>query len=148
MDEIGNILPSLFRRQIRREEPYLLELLLPLWPRIAGKSMAQHSQPVFYAAGALTLAADCPTWSAQLRHMDEEIRAQVNGFLGQPVVKKLRIKTITQPGMFSSLRLSRGSVPPTPPWVEQAIKTTSIADPAIALALASSYAKYFNRPRR
>ncbi|MFZ0959512.1 MAG: DUF721 domain-containing protein [Terriglobia bacterium] len=148
MDEIGKILPSLFRRQIRREDPHLLEILLPLWPRIAGKTMAQHSQPALFASGVLTLATDCATWGTQLRQMTEEIRAEINGFLRQPVVRKLKIKTVTQPGLFSPARPSRGTPPPTPPRVEHAMDTASIADPEIASALAASYAKYFNRPRR
>jgi hypothetical protein len=148
VDEIGKILPSLFRKQICRAEPHLLEILLPLWPRIAGKTMAQHSQPALFASGVLTLATDCATWGTQLRHMTEDIRAEINGFLGQPIVKKLRIKTVTQSDLFSPPRLSRGTASPAPPPVKQAMDTDSIADPEIASTLASSYAKYFNRPRR
>jgi hypothetical protein len=147
VDEIGKMLPAVFRKQIRRAEPHLLEILLPLWPRIAGKTMAQHSQPTFFASGVLTLATDSATWSAQLKHFTGEIRAEINGFLGQPIVKKLRINTVTQPGLFSPPRVSRGTALPAPPPANQAMDTDSIADPEIASALASSYAKYFNRPR-
>lgn len=149
MDEIGKILPSLFRKQIRREEPRLLEILLPLWPRIAGKSMAQHSQPSFFSSGVLTLAADCDTWGTQLRHMSEEIRAEINSFLGQAVVKKLRIRTVNPTAIFS--------LPPQPkyttaqpvlPAATKAMDTGAIADHEVAVALARSYAKYFNRARR
>ena len=38
-----------FGNESGREEPHLLEILLPLWPRIAGKSIAKHSQPVLFA---------------------------------------------------------------------------------------------------
>jgi hypothetical protein len=148
VDEIGKILPSLFRKQIRREEPHLLEILVPLWPRIAGRSIAEHSQPSGFVAGVLTLNADCATWCNQLKFMAEEIRTKINSFLGQPIVKKLRIKTVTQHSLFSPPRPSRGTISPARPLVEQAMDTTSIPDPSIALALASSYAKYFNRPRR
>ena len=80
--------------------------------------------------------------------MAEEIRTKINSFLGQPIVKKLRIKTVTQPDLFFGPRVSRGSAPLAPPSVNQLMDTDSIADPEIATALASSYAKYFNRPRR
>ncbi len=148
MDEIGKILPRLFRNQIRRTEPHLLEILLPLWPNVAGRSMAQHSQPTHFASGVLTLATDSATWSAQLRHLTEEIRAEINSFLGQAVVKKLRIKTVTHPGLFSAPRASRQTIPAAPPQTGAEINTTAISDPEIASMLASSYAKYFNRPRR
>jgi hypothetical protein len=148
VDDIGKILPSLFRKQIRREEPHLLEILLPLWPRIAGKTMAQHSQPAFFASGVLTLTTDCATWGAQLRHMAEEIRAGINGFLGQPLVKKLRIKIATQPSLYSPPRPLRETARPVPTWAEKALDTASIVDREIASTLADSYAKYFTRRGR
>jgi hypothetical protein len=148
VDEIGKILPSLFRKQIRRAEPHLLDILLPLWPRIAGRTMAQHSQPALFVSGVLTLTTECATWGTQLRHMTEEIRTEINGFLGQPIVKKLRIKTVTQPALFSPPRVSPGSAPLAPPPVVPPMDTDSIGDPEVATALASSCAKYFNRPRR
>ena len=146
VDEIGKILPSWFRKQIRRADPHLLEILLPMWPRIAGKTMALHSQPAFFASGVLTVSTDCATWGTQLRQMTEEIRAEINGFLGVPMVKKLRIKTVTEPSLFSLPRPSRPAAPPA--LGEQAVDTTVIADREIASALATSFAKYFNRPRR
>ena len=131
-----------------RTEPPLLEILVPLWPRIAGKSMAQHSQPAFFASGVLTLTTDCATWGAELRRLSEEIRAEVNGFLGRSIVRKLRIKTVTQPGLFSPSRSARVTSPPWAPAREQPLDTTPIPDPESASALERSYAKYFHHPRR
>jgi hypothetical protein len=144
--EIGKLLPVLFKKQIRRAEPHLLEILVPLWPRIVGRTMAQHTRPAHFDLSTLTLHADCPTWGTQLRHMTDEIRTTVNGFLGQAIVKKLRIKTVTQPDLFStSRRADRATLPSLP--VDVAMVTDAIVDPEIAATLASSYAKYFNRPR-
>ena len=148
MDEVGKLLPALFRKQVRRLEPRLLEILLPLWPRIAGKTMAQHSKPTCFASGVLTLATDGAAWGTALRHMTTEIRAEINGFLGQPVVKKLRINTVIQPDLFSFPSPPRRTALPAPLLGNQVMDTTSIADREIASALASSYAKYFDRPRR
>ena len=145
MYEIGKLLPALFKKQIRRAEPHLLEILAPLWPRIVGKTMARHSRPALFELGVLPLHADCATWGTQLRHMTEEIRTEVIGFLGQAIVKKLRVKTVSQPDLFS--RGTNGIAPSPPPLAEMVMDTDSIADPEIAAALASSYAKYFNRPR-
>ena len=146
MDELGKVLPSLFRKQLRRPEPYFLEVLLPLWPRIVGKSMAQHSHPALFEGGVLTLTTDCATWSKQLRFMAEEIRAEINGYLGQVMVKKLKVTTATQPGLFSSPWAARAGAPHAPP-AKQPVNTDGIADPEIAATLASSYAKYFSRSR-
>ena len=96
MEEIGNILPALFRTHLRRDSAPLLEILVPLWPRIAGRGIAEHSQPVAFVAGILTLRTSCTPWAGQLRRMTEEIRAEVNSFLGCPVVKKVRVQLGTK----------------------------------------------------
>jgi hypothetical protein len=147
VDEIGNILPALFKKEIGRAEPHFLDILLPLWPRIAGKAMAQHSQPAVFASGVLTLNVDSATWGTQLRHMTQEIRTEINRFLGQSIVKKLRIKTAPQPGLFASTRASGQPETLAPPFVQPVADLESVADPEIATALAISYGKYFNRPR-
>jgi hypothetical protein len=58
--------------------------------------MAQHCLPIAFSAGSLTLASDCPSWNAQIRLLAEEIRAEINGFLGSPVVKKIRVQVVGQ----------------------------------------------------
>lgn len=148
MDEIGKFLPTLFRKQIARAEPHLLEILIPLWPRISGKFIADHSQPASFASGVLTLNTDSATWSTQLRQMTDEIRGGINGFLGKPIVKKLRIRTVTYPELFSTPR----STPRLPPAAslrpDKPMHMDSIADPEIAATIENSFVKYFNRPGR
>lgn len=95
MQEIGTVLPAIFRRYVERGEPRIVEVLAPFWPRVAGKAIAANSAPVAFAAGTLTVGTPVPPWAVQLRSMSEEIRAAVNGFLGGPVVKRLRIEVST-----------------------------------------------------
>jgi predicted nucleic acid-binding Zn ribbon protein len=90
--EIGKVLPAVFKGHMRRVNPPLVEILAPLWPCVAGKSIAERSEPIAFEAGVLTLAAQSASWAAQLGSMAEEIRAQVNAFLGAPLVKKLRVR--------------------------------------------------------
>jgi predicted nucleic acid-binding Zn ribbon protein len=148
VDEIGKVLPALFKKQIGRSEPHLLDILVPLWPRIVGRIMAEHSQPAAFASGLLTLNTDSATWAVQLRHMTEEIRGGVNKFLGQAIVKKLRIKAATGRSLFASPRPVGRIASPARPQAEESMNTDSITDPEIAAALANSFAKYFNRPGR
>jgi hypothetical protein len=147
VDEIGKLLPALFKREVRRPQPHLLEIMVPLWPRVVGKAMAQHSRPISFEFGTLTLHTDCPTWGNQLRQMIEEIRAKVNGLLGQAMVKKLRIKTVPHLETILDAAKERPATPREISSLEMAMICDSIADPEIAAALASSYAKYFHRPR-
>lgn len=92
MEDIGKLLPAIFRKQVRRSSPSLVEFLAPLWPRVAGRPIAQHSRPATFEQGTLTLLASCPSWSAELRRMAEEIRAGINSYMGTPIVKKLRVQ--------------------------------------------------------
>lgn len=95
MEEIGKLLPSIFKNQFRREDARVVEVLGPLWARVAGRSIAEHSRPLTFVTGTLTLATTCPTWAAQLRQMTEEIRGEINRFLGCLVVKKLRVQLVS-----------------------------------------------------
>lgn len=147
MYEIGKLLPSAFKKQVRRTDPHWLGILLPLWPCIAGKTMAQRCQPGLLRSGVLTLETDSTTWATQLRQMREEIRAEINAFLGQPVVGKLRIIVVPQLDLFSQRKSSR--LPPRRPApADVAADTAAIPDPEIARIVAASYAKYFARERR
>lgn len=92
MEEIGKSLPAVFKRRAPRDEPQWVEVLGLLWPRVAGKAVAEHSRPVAFGSGTLTLSTPCETWAAQLRQLEEEILEAVNAFLGGAVVKELRVR--------------------------------------------------------
>ncbi|PYV12717.1 MAG: hypothetical protein DMG23_00195 [Acidobacteria bacterium] len=92
VEEIGNILPAVLRKRVRQGELTVVELLAPFWARVAGKPIAQRSRPAAFKAGTLTLICNCPSWAGQLRQMEEEIRAEINSFLGKPIIKKLRVQ--------------------------------------------------------
>lgn len=92
MEEIGKSLPGILRGYLRRESPHLIEVLAPLWPRVAGAAIAQHSRPVFFSAGTLTVETASEIWAVQLCQMGEEIRAEINGCLGLPLVKRLMVR--------------------------------------------------------
>jgi predicted nucleic acid-binding Zn ribbon protein len=91
LEKIARILPAVLKGQVRRTEPPLIEVLAPLWPCVAGKAMAEHCRPIAFNQGTLTLIAECSTWRTQLQQMAEEIRAEVNSFLGKPIVRRLRV---------------------------------------------------------
>ena len=97
MEEISKILPLIFREQVRRDNPRVIEIIAPLWPQIAGKPMARHSKPVAFEEGILTLESDCSTWSAQLRSMAEEIKVEINSYLGVSVIRKLHVCYVSTP---------------------------------------------------
>jgi predicted nucleic acid-binding Zn ribbon protein len=97
MEEIGKIIPLVFRKQVRHNEQRVMQILAPLWPQAAGKAMSRHSKPVAFNAGMLTLESDSSAWSAEMNAMTEKIQARVNKFLGESVVRKLRVRYVPNP---------------------------------------------------
>jgi hypothetical protein len=91
MEEVGKILPKVLQPQFSRLEPPVVEVLAPLWIRVAGQALAKECRPVAFSSGTLTLETKDPDWAEPLQQMAEHIRAHVNNFLGKPVVKHLRI---------------------------------------------------------
>jgi len=83
--------------QLSRLESPVVEVLAPLWSRVAGKALAKECRPVAFSAGTLTLATEDPDWAEPLQQMAEEIREHVNKFLGKPLVRHLRILSVRKP---------------------------------------------------
>lgn len=99
MEEIGKILPSLFKSQLSRLEPPVAEVLAPFWTHVAGKALAEQCRPSAFRAGTLTLVTDNADWAAPIKQMAEEIRAQANKFLGRPLVKHIKVLRISNDGV-------------------------------------------------
>lgn len=94
MREISAVFPAVFKSYLSGGDPRVVEILAPLWPRVAGKAIATNSRPVAFAAGTLTVAASGP-WAAQLEAIAEELRGAVNGYLGRAIVKKVEVRRAT-----------------------------------------------------
>ncbi len=153
MQEIGRVLPALFKGYLAPEGSRVLELLVPLWPRMTGKAVAAHSYPVSFDSGLLTVATSDPNWAKQLRGLSEQIKVEVNSFWGRALVNKVRIveqkhsapPKIKQASASNPSRLAgnigsaRGLTPPD---------DAARLDPEIRQILARSYAKYFDRTTR
>src|SRR5271167_2934498 len=130
----------------------LVGLLSALWPRAVGKGIAQHSRPVSFVSGTLTLATTCPSWAAQLGQMGEEVRATINGFLGRPLVRSVRVRQ-TPSLVLHSDRSKVG----TRNWELETEKPKLASpdskpvlelgnlDPEIAPLVEEAFARYFSR---
>ncbi|MGH9326491.1 MAG: DUF721 domain-containing protein [Terriglobia bacterium] len=148
MEEIARILPKVLQKApLRRRQP-VLEILVPLWPRVVGKLIARFSRPASYHQGVLTVAASSPPWATQIREMREEIRAKVNGFLGAPVVKKLRVRYALPLQLEAEIPApeAQAAMPPENPslrlpWTEDENRL----EPEIARIVERSFRKYFSR---
>ena len=98
MEEIGKSLPTIFKRHLRGGDERMVEILRVLWPRVAGKGIAENSRPIAFVAGTLTLETNCASWAVQLRRISEEVRSGVNQFLGFNVVKVIQVRLASNLG--------------------------------------------------
>lgn len=145
MEEIGKILPAALKSQLRHSEAPLLDLLTPLWPRIVGKAVARQCRPVSFFGGTLTIATSCPTWAAQLRQLGEQIRAEVNRYLGSDLVRKLRVRLDST---VMPSELPGDKTVPAEPAALDAPKAAAMLSDEVGSVLLRSYAKYFARGAR
>lgn len=144
MREIGVILPSVLRQQVRGTDSALAELLAPLWPRVVGRALAQQCRPLAFEEGTLTVETSCTAWAAELRRLREEVRAVVNGYLGKPVVKKLRVQYAASETPAERPSAARVTLPvpaSTPSLPDELGKL----DAEISGIVARSFSKYFSR---
>jgi hypothetical protein len=147
MEEIGIILPKVLKPQFSRLEPPVVEVLAPLWARVAGKALARQCRPVAFSAGTLTLAADDADWAELLQQMAEEIRAHVNDFLGKPVVKHLRILRVGKVDRSNRAQRRPENLPASKPNRKDWPGRASDLAPDIAPVIGRPYAKHFGRKR-
>ena len=147
MEEIGKILPKVLKPQLSRLDPPVVEVLAPLWTRVAGKALARQCRPVAFSTGTLTLATDDADWAEPLQQMAEEIRAHVNNFLGKPVVKHLRILRVGKLGRSDRARWRPENLPVSKPNRKDWPGKVSGLAPDMAQAIARPYTKYFGLKR-
>jgi hypothetical protein len=145
MEEIGNILTKVLKPELSRLEPPVVEVLAPLWARVAGKALARQCRPVAFSAGTLTLAADDADWAEPLRQMAEEIRAHVNDFLGKPVVRHLRILRVGKLDRIGRAQRRPESIPVSKPTPKDWPGTVSGLAPDTMQVIGQPYVKHFGR---
>ena len=152
MEEVGRILPSVVGKHMHDADPRLVQVLSALWPRAVGKEIAQHSRPVSFASGTLTLATACPSWAAQLGQMGEEVRAAINGFLGRPLVRKVRVRHTPSLVLESdkskvgtrNWKLETGESKLDSPDSKPALELANL-DPEVGRTVAEAFTRYFSK---
>ena len=147
MEEIGILLPKVLKPQLSRLEPPVIEVLAPLWTRVAGKALAKQCQPVAFSGGTLTLATNDADWAEPLQQLAEEIQAHVNNFLGKPVVKHLRILRVGKLDRRDRAQWRPEDLPVSKPNRKNWPGKVSEVAPDMAQVIGRPYAKYLGRKR-
>lgn len=92
MEELGAIIPRAIQKHVSSSRKPVLEILVPLWSRAAGRFIGRISRPAAFDHGRLTIEVWSPSWETQLRSLAEPLRACINDFLGYPAVNRLLIR--------------------------------------------------------
>lgn len=90
-DEPAPIGSSLDRvlRSLRAPAARTVKTVFSEWPAVAGPTVAAHAQPVALRDGELLVEVDDPTWAAQLRWLEPELRARLEELPGKPRVDRI-----------------------------------------------------------
>jgi hypothetical protein len=147
LEGITKLLPPAVRQQLFRSDPAMLELLKSLWGSMVGHGIAKQCRPIEFASGTLTIVTSCPTWAVQFRQLNDEIRGNINKFLGGEHVKRLRVRVdpaFQAPALPEAEAALRK-------WARPRVKITETKsnDAGDVLGiLKQSYEKYFSRNDR
>ncbi len=161
MDRIGNVVPDILNSQMKKSGTPLPSVLEGVWPLVVGGPVAEHTRPIAFRKGTLTLEVNCPTWNLQLHQVVEEIRTAVNSFLGCQTVERIGFHYRSWPDMEPGHKDDAGklpgaaavrsqpSVPPNapPPATGPAADSDLDSDlePELRKVFQNSRAKYFAR---
>lgn len=91
MERAADLLGRVARKISRPEAP--IAWLASCWPRIVGKTIATHAQPVRCQGGYLEISADGKVWQGQLQDMSRDLRDQINRAWGGQLVRELKFTT-------------------------------------------------------
>lgn len=61
------------------------------WPQVVGANVAEHSEPITFDDGVLTVRASSTAWATQLRLMASSILGRLAAEVGEGVVVELRV---------------------------------------------------------
>ena len=153
MEELGRIVPRALKRHLGRGNAPLLAAITAIWPRAAGRAIAEQARPAAFSAGTLTLHSCSESWAIQLQGLSSEICAAVNKALGQKLVDHIRVRLARNRDATASALSTTMPRPGLPPAALGCSETVSgidtgslgALDPATRETLSRSFAKYFAR---
>jgi hypothetical protein len=127
----------------------MMAVLTGVWPRVAGKAVAEQARPLEFSAGRLTLAVACPNWAIQLKALREEIRRALNEALGRAVVRQVRVKQVSHDdvGARAAARVEE-TAPISAKWIDPDLPALAQLEPQLREIVSKSYVKYFTHSDR
>lgn len=78
------------------------------WTDIVGADVAEHTSPVTFEDGVLTVRAESTAWATQLRLLTSTVMGQMEQVVGPDVVTELRVVGPSAPSWSRGLRKAHG----------------------------------------
>lgn len=107
---IGNVLDQVVRDRGWTKR-ISLSTVLRQWPKLVGESNAEHSEPVFYDKGVLTVKCDSTSWASAMRYSASQLVARLNEALGDQTVTRIEFRGPNAPSWRKGPRTVRGRGP-------------------------------------
>ncbi|HAZ12083.1 MAG: hypothetical protein A2X86_06470 [Bdellovibrionales bacterium GWA2_49_15] len=79
-------------------------MLIRSWEKIVGASAANHSLPLKFTGGTLTILCSHPAWSKELAMLEQELRGKIKNLFPAIATSLKNIKFMTGPGELQRLR--------------------------------------------
>ncbi|MBI2521924.1 MAG: DUF721 domain-containing protein [Bdellovibrio sp.] len=97
---------STSRNKINSEEGQLFDFLtlIKSWEKIIGTRAANHSLPLKFTRGTLTILCAHPAWSKELAMLEQDLRDKIRGHFPVMATSLKNIKFLTSPGELQRLR--------------------------------------------
>jgi hypothetical protein len=117
MHRAGKAVLAALRRAAEPEQP--LDLLVAVWPIVAGTRLAEQTRPISWEKGWLKVSVWDPEWQQQLERMPNTLRDRINKWWGARVVENLAFVRGKKPRddepRLSPRKGKRAERPPAPP---------------------------------
>ena len=78
--------------------------LIKSWQKIVGTSAANHSLPLKFTGGVLTILCAHPAWSKELAMLEQDLRVKIKNHFPTIAMGLKKIKFLTGPGELQRLR--------------------------------------------
>lgn len=86
-------------------------MVLRDWANVVGPENAEHSKPVDFRDGVLTIKCDSTSWATAMRYAAGQIVAKLNAALGQDSVQRIDVRGPNAPSWKHGRRSVRGRGP-------------------------------------
>ena len=88
---LGEALDRFLQKSGLREET-AIQRLAAEWDQVVGSALAAQTAKITVGGGVVWLELNSPTWKNELLYNRERLRQRMNDYLGEELVKEVRIR--------------------------------------------------------